>query len=113
MGYQVATQLNENIVAQIDSYRIRMEQHYNETFHQPLISYLGQYKIMDERMTERNTRVIDMDRYNSEYKMLMTKPDTDPTKLQIAREKAEYKTREYNDLNEELIRDIPVLLHDR
>merc|ERR1712137_1241194 len=34
-------------------------------------------------------------------------------RLQIAKEKAEYKSRDYNALNEELIRDIPVLLKDR
>merc|ERR1712100_638482 len=88
-----------------------MEQ-YNENFHVPLTQYLGQYKIIEERIVERNTRLVDMDRYNADLKVLMSKPDTDPTRLQILKEKAEYKSREYNSLNEELIRDIPALLRD-
>eukprot|EP00012_Vannella_robusta_P002080 CAMPEP_0206190296 /NCGR_PEP_ID=MMETSP0166-20121206/4669_1 /ASSEMBLY_ACC=CAM_ASM_000260 /TAXON_ID=95228 /ORGANISM="Vannella robusta, Strain DIVA3 518/3/11/1/6" /LENGTH=343 /DNA_ID=CAMNT_0053606355 /DNA_START=599 /DNA_END=1630 /DNA_ORIENTATION=- len=111
--HQVATHYNESITGQIEAQRIQMEQHYNEMFHLPLNQYLGQYKIMEERINERNTRLVDMDRYNADLKMLMSKPDTDPTRLQIAKEKAEYKSREYNDLNEELVRDIPALLRDR
>merc|ERR1712110_820176 len=54
-----------------------------------------------------------MDRYNSDLKSLMSKTDAEPNRLQIAKEKAEYKTRDYHALNEELIKDIPLLLKDR
>lgn len=81
--YHAATQLNENITGQIESSRIKMEQQYNENFHVPLTQYLGQYKIIEERIVERNTRLVDMDRYNADLKVLMSKPDTDPTRLQI------------------------------
>jgi len=111
--YQIATHFNENIVGQIEAARIRMEQHFNESFHLPLNQYLGQYKIIEERINERNTRLVDMDRYNADLKLLMSRPETDPPKLQIAKEKCEYKTREYTTLNDELIHDIPLLLQDR
>ena len=81
--YLVATQFNESITGQIESHRIRMEQQYNENFHQPLIQYLGQYKIIEERIGERNTRLVDMDRYSADLKGLMSRPETEPTRLQI------------------------------
>merc|ERR1712137_617765 len=111
--YHSASQLNENIIGQVEAARLRLDQNYNENFHQPLCRYLAQYKIIEERVQERNTRLVDMDRYNSDLKTLLSKPDVEPNRLQIAKEKAEYKSRDYNALNEELIRDIPVLLKDR
>lgn len=61
----------------------KKEKYYHENFYQPIERYLSQYKMIDERMTERGVRLVDMDRYNAEVKTLMAKPDTVPTRLQV------------------------------
>ena len=99
-----------------------------------MTQYLAQYKAIEERITERNNRLKEMDRCVNEHQSLQGKPEIDPTRVQIvsvqfdsyagnldcnfviffqAKEKAEYKSRAYKDLNEELKRDIPKLLEGR
>jgi hypothetical protein len=91
----------------------QQEHYYSENFYQPIERYLVQYKLLEERIAERNTRLVDMDRYSAEVKTLMTRPDTVPTRLQVAKDKAEAKRVEYTELNEELIRDVQALILDR
>jgi len=111
--FTVASRLKEEVTVNIEQLRDRMEKYYSENFYQPIERYLTQYKLLEERITERNTRLVDMDRYNAEVKSLMSRNDTVPTRLQMAKEKAEAKRAEYTDLNEELIRDIQRLISDR
>merc|ERR1712137_994200 len=111
--FTVASRLKEEVTVNIEQLRDRMEKYYSENFYQPIERYLTQYKLLEERITERNTRLVDMDRYNAEVKGLMSRNDTVPTRLQVAKEKAESKRVEYADLNEELIRDIQRLISDR
>jgi len=111
--YVVASRLKEEASVKIEQLRDRMERYYSENFYQPIERYLTQYKLLEERITERNTRLVDMDRYAAEVKGLMARQDTVPTRLQIAKEKAESKRVEYTELNEELIRDIQALIADR
>jgi len=111
--YTVAAQLKDSIIPQVEKLRNGMEAYYLENFHQPLAQYLLQYKLIEDRIAERNLRAIDMDRYNNELKALLARNETDPHKVQIAREKAELKSQAYSQLNTELLIDIPRLLKDR
>lgn len=111
--YTVAAQLKDSLLPQVEKLRVGMEAYYNENFHQPLAQYLQQYKLIEDRIAERNLRVIDMDRYNNELKALLARNETDPHKVQIAREKAEMKSQAYSQLNTELLIDVPRLLKDK
>jgi len=111
--FTVSSRLKEEASVRIEQYRDTMEKYYTENFYMPLERYLVQYKILEERITQRNTRLVDMDRYNSEVKALMSKQDTVPTRLQVAKEKAESKRLEYTSLNSELIHDIQAIIADR
>ena len=81
--FTVASRLKEEASVKIEQYRDMMEKYYSESFYQPLERYITQYKILEERIAQRNTRLVDMDRYNSEVKALMARPDTVPTRLQV------------------------------
>ena len=81
--FTVSSRLKEEASVRIEQYRDTMEKYYTENFYMPLERYLVQYKILEERITQRNTRLVDMDRYNSEVKALMSKQDTVPTRLQV------------------------------
>jgi len=111
--FTVASLLKDDVSVKIEQLRDQMEKYYGENFYQPIERYLTQYKVIEERIAERNTRLVDMDRYNSEVKTLMSRPDTVPTKLQLAKDKADAKRVEYSTLNEELIQDIQKLIADR
>jgi len=111
--FTVASRLKDEASVKIEQLRDNMEKYYAESFYQPIERYLAQYKLIEERINERNTRLIDMDRYNAEVKALMSRADTVPTKLQVAKEKADAKRNEYASLNEELIQDIQKLIADR
>lgn len=111
--YPTAIKLSETVIPQCNTIRENLEQYFNDNFQQPLSMYLAQYKVIEERIAERNTRLVDMDRYNMDLKALLAKPDTDPTKIQMAKEKVEAKSQQYQSLNDELIRDIPSLLNDK
>lgn len=108
-----AKSLKEQISPELDLYRQNMEKFYAENFYAPIDRYLQQYKAIEERITERNRRLVDMDRYNAEVKALTAKPNTVPTQLQVARDKAEQKRVEYESLNSEIISDIQKLIADR
>eukprot|EP00339_Tiarina_fusa_P000124 CAMPEP_0117025784 /NCGR_PEP_ID=MMETSP0472-20121206/19016_1 /TAXON_ID=693140 ORGANISM="Tiarina fusus, Strain LIS" /NCGR_SAMPLE_ID=MMETSP0472 /ASSEMBLY_ACC=CAM_ASM_000603 /LENGTH=373 /DNA_ID=CAMNT_0004732603 /DNA_START=17 /DNA_END=1138 /DNA_ORIENTATION=+ len=111
--FTVASRLKDEASVKIEQHRDQMEKYYAENFYQPIERYLVQYKLIEERINERNTRLIDMDRYNGEVKALMSRTDTVPTKLQVAKDKADAKRMEYGSLNEELIQDIQKLIADR
>lgn len=112
--YPTAHAYNERVIQQLESIRNRFTNFLAEKFHQPISAYLTQYKTMDERIAERNRRLIDMDRYNLEYKQASEKLSSlEPIRLQLAKEKADKHTIEYKEINDELLRDIPLLIADR
>merc|ERR1712054_518989 len=61
--FTVSSRLKEEASVKIEQYRDTMEKYYTENFYMPLERYLVQYKILEERITQRNTRLVDMDRY--------------------------------------------------
>lgn len=84
-----------------------MRTHYVEL----LSKYQGQFAEANERINERNLRRLDMDRYAGHLKRAMEKGDrekeaSNKTKLEAA------KTN-YRSLNDELLRDLPLLFEDR
>jgi len=105
--------LKEQTSPEIEQYRLQMEQYFAENFYKPLDAYLLQYKALEERIAERGRRLVDMDRYNNEMKVLAAKPDTVPTRLQVAKDRYENKRVEYEALNSEIIQDIQKLIQDR
>jgi len=108
-----AKALKEQVSPEIEQFRMQLEKFYADNFYAPIDRYLQQYKALEERINERNRRLVDMDRYNSEVKSLTAKPNTVPTQLQVARDKAESKRIEYESLNAEIISDIQKLIADR
>jgi len=112
--YPTAHAYNERVIQQNEALHNRFSTFLNEKFHQPISYYLSQYKIMEERIAERNRRLLDMDRYNQEYKQATEKISSlEPLRIQLAKEKAEKHSIEYKELNDELLVDIPRLLADR
>jgi hypothetical protein len=57
---------------------------FEDGFHKPLTDYLAQYKQAEERVSERNRRLVDMDRHRNDLSSMMAKGGaTEPTRLQI------------------------------
>jgi len=58
-----------------------------------LADYLAQYKQAEDRVNERNNRLVDMDRHRNDLKAMMEKGgQVEPTRLQIVRGAIEQTT---------------------
>merc|ERR1712005_63939 len=61
----------EKLSQEIEALRHTVQTRFEEGFHQPLADYLGQYKLAETRIEERNKRLLDMDRAKYELKGMM------------------------------------------
>ena len=89
------------------------EAHWQARFHEPFAAYLMQHRSLLQRAGERDRRRTDMDRYRREVRGLRESSSASAAaKLPAAGEKAEAMTRAYEELNQELLRDMPRLVDD-
>jgi len=107
------SQKNSAIQMEIDNHRTALENQMNDDAFLPLSEYMGQFKIIDDRIKERGRRRVDMDRYRTEVKRLTEKPPNDPNKLPAAQKKYNCSRKGYEDLNKELVTDMNRLHVDR
>jgi bridging integrator 3 len=104
----------DRVHADIDNQRKQMENHIKMDFFDPLATMMALYKTIEERCHERERRRVDMDRYAADLKKVTSKKGSEATtKIQLHQEKADAMAAAYNVINQELLRDIPVLLADR
>jgi len=106
-----ANVVNQRITGTIDAVRTNVEDIYRDNVLVCLNEHMAQWRTLEKRITERQRRRVDMDRYATEVTTMEKKGDS--PKLQQAREKQEAMTVGYNELNEELIQDMVNLVEDR
>jgi hypothetical protein len=106
-------QANQAACIEIDRARQVLEEALKEDVEAPIDIYLAQYKAIDKRCSERNRRRVDMDRFHAKVRELQGHLEKDPTKLPKA--EAEYQAARvaYDELNEELMKDMMALNADR
>jgi len=104
----------EKVSNDIDNLRNDLEELWFDDYFTPFSEHLMQYKILKERIVERERRRVDMDRYRGDTRKLLQSSDmAKQQKAQVARDKAEAMTKAYQAMNNELLHDIPVLMEDR
>eukprot|EP01125_Pyxidicula_operculata_P004679 TRINITY_DN1756_c0_g3_i1.p1 TRINITY_DN1756_c0_g3~~TRINITY_DN1756_c0_g3_i1.p1 ORF type:complete len:405 (+),score=135.70 TRINITY_DN1756_c0_g3_i1:647-1861(+) len=86
-----------------------LDQQLNQTFTTPVNLYLGQYREVTDRVRERNRRETEMDKLITQRDKFKEKGDA---RLAATETKLVSATAAYEDLNKELIEDIPKLLED-
>jgi len=77
----------------------------------PTRKYLQQFAEVDKRIATRSTRKADMDRYRHE--LLNFQKENKDKRLAVAEEKYETAKNKYDAINDELSREMPILLNDR
>jgi len=109
--YQASVR-NQEISKSIEQSRLHLDEVLNKDFLDPISKYLGQFKEIKTRIEERNNRKVDMDRYGREVRSLQEKA-TNQVKVKAAEQKYDAATTNYQNLNDELLRDMPNLYEDR
>jgi len=107
-----ATLKNQDISKSVDQARIAFDENMKKDFLEPISKYLGQFKEATIRINERNTRLVDMDRYGRDVRSLQEKA-INQAKVSAAQQKFEAATSNYHSLNDELLKDLPRLYDDR
>jgi len=102
---------NQDVAKYFENARAQLEEQMKEDFLVPLRLYLGQFAEMSDRIERRDTRKVDMDRYAHDVKKAQEKYD--PGKLEVNSLKYETMKLNYNNLNMELLEDLPALYEDR
>jgi len=107
-----ATLKEQDIAKLIDSARLVFDETMRKDFLDPTSKYLGQFKEAKGRIAIRNTRLVDMDRYGRDVRVLQEKAGPH-SKITVAEQKYEAAVANYQSLNDELLRDLPALYEDR
>jgi len=110
--YKTAIQL-QYTMQDVDQARLALEEQWRDDFQLPLSDYIGQFHEIEKRLDTRDKRRIDMDRFREEVKHLSEKGNSNPEKIQRAKEKLQVTQESYKEINSELLRDIPALFVDR
>lgn len=104
---------NNSLVKDINYSRIALDESIHVTFTSSLKRYCSQFPKISERIREREKRKLDMDRYVREVKTLSDKNSKDTEKLNRLEQKLKIARKGYQNINEELLKDIPHLYDDR
>jgi len=98
-----------NVIDKLKEEKKKLETDIDRDFQAPIHSYLAQYREIEDRIAERKRRRTKMDEINDKVDKYKEKGDnrydSEELKLKYAREG-------YDELNEELMNDIPKLLDD-
>jgi len=106
-----AAQKAHDLSKRFDQTRNNFDEYMRLNYVEVLSKYQGQFAEITERINERNTRRLDMDRYAGHLKRAMEKGDRE--KEASNKTKLEASKQNYKALNEELLKDLPSLYDDR
>lgn len=95
----------------IDNARLQMDEQLRHDFVDPTSKYLGQFKDIKVRISMNDTRRVDMDRYAEDLRALQK--NSSLHKIPQAELKYKLAKANYQNLNMELMRDMPALFEDR
>lgn len=101
---------NVAIVDSMIAEKMKLEEEVRRLFLDPLNKYKQQYREMDERIRERQRRCDEMDKLASEIKKYTEKKDP---RLAGTERRHESVKRSYEDLNTELIAELPKIVADK
>jgi len=99
-------------VGQMETYRATLEDSLRTQLDEPIEDYMKQFELMKKRIDERKRRLVDVDRYRTDYESLQEK-GKEPEKVKEKQTKYLNMKRAYDELNEELKQDMPRLLSDK
>jgi len=106
-----ATLKFQDISKAYDQTRVQFDEQLKADFIDPVSKYLGQYKEIKIRLEEENTRRVDMDRYNRDARGHQEKANS--SRYSVAQQKYETAKVNYNNLHDELTKDMTLLFDDR
>lgn len=101
----------QEVAKRLDASRNKFDEIMREYYVELLSKYQGQFAEVNERISERNVRRLDMDRYAGHLKRAMEKGDREKEASNKA--KLEAAKQNYRALNDELLHDLPLLFEDR
>jgi len=90
-----------------------MKESWKKEFQEPLEEYLEQYNELDKRISTRETRRVDMDRFFREYIQALEHPSHDPRRVVAKKDTYEQALEAYTALNDEVLTDMKALYNDR
>lgn len=101
-------------VREIDSQTIKqLDEPYRETVLEPIIRFNTYFTEVNTAITKRNHKCLDYDKARAKTRKLVDKPASDAAKLPVA-EREEAQAKEiYEDLNTQLINELPQLIDCR
>ncbi|KAG9779769.1 BAR-domain-containing protein, partial [Aureobasidium melanogenum] len=86
---------------------------YRATVLEPISRFCAYFPDINECIKKRNNKLLDYDSMRSKVKRLVEKPDKDVTKLPRAEKEAEMAKQAYEQLNEQLLDELPQLIDMR
>jgi len=95
----------------IDNARVQLDEQMRTDWIDPTSKYLGQFKDLKMRIATNDTRRVDMDRYQEDLRDLQKNAVSH--KIPVAETKYKLARANYNNLNNELMHDMPALFEDR
>eukprot|EP01114_Cavostelium_apophysatum_P001489 TRINITY_DN1129_c0_g1_i1.p1 TRINITY_DN1129_c0_g1~~TRINITY_DN1129_c0_g1_i1.p1 ORF type:complete len:418 (-),score=106.83 TRINITY_DN1129_c0_g1_i1:111-1259(-) len=116
--YDVDSEMHEKsikyqeVTKNIDHARSMFDEKIKNDLLEPISIYLGQYKEMKERLKDEEVRKVDMDRYNRDVKGAQEKAKSVGT-VSNKEMKADGARANYDNLHNELAKDLPALFEDR
>eukprot|EP01118_Nematostelium_gracile_P003138 TRINITY_DN13570_c0_g1_i1.p1 TRINITY_DN13570_c0_g1~~TRINITY_DN13570_c0_g1_i1.p1 ORF type:complete len:399 (-),score=106.16 TRINITY_DN13570_c0_g1_i1:64-1140(-) len=102
----------QEIAKQMEVNRVNFDEALKKNFIDPFTTYMDQFTVIEQRIAQRQVRLVDMDRYGRDLRALSEK-GKDPTKVRHAEQKHDAAVANYRSLNDELLRDMPRLYNDR
>ncbi|TFY75503.1 hypothetical protein EWM64_g8507 [Hericium alpestre] len=90
-----------------------MDQPYRTTILDPLGKMNSYFPIINDHISKRNKKLLDYDSARSKVRKLTDKPSDDPLKLPKAQQELDDAKEVFELLNDQLVREIPVLLDQR
>lgn len=86
---------------------------HRATVLEPISRFCAYFPDINECIKKRNNKLLDYDSMRSKVKRLVEKPDKDVTKLPRAEKEAEMAKQAYEQLNEQLLDELPQLIDMR
>ncbi|EXJ87628.1 hypothetical protein A1O3_04589 [Capronia epimyces CBS 606.96] len=83
---------------------------FRATVLEPISRFCAYFPDINECIKKRNNKLLDYDSMRSKVKKLVEKPDKDVTKLPRAEKEAEMAKQAYEQLNEQLLDELPQLI---
>ncbi|KAN0038867.1 hypothetical protein ACTA71_001059 [Dictyostelium dimigraforme] len=102
----------QEVSTSLEQERIRIEEILENYYHDPLRVYLSQFRDIRSRLEELDLRRLDMDRYYRDYNIKANK-GKDASSLQKTENKHTKTKEAYQELSDEIMRDMYALFDDR